>query len=226
MNEFSMESKSLSVGILIHSRTVLEKKDYVSTGVLTFAEGDILELELSEYKMFELGDVVKATIYSPGGIYTFKSNVIALDDNTVIILNPPENQKKFVERREHPRIDTEQKGLIHSIQHETLPKKEFGKPLSITINNVSLGGVGFYIHDELDISQESQVSLNMDIGVNISFMAEVVRREESEYGTYYGARYIQFPDDKMNSLRAFVLREQVQNHLAKKKKEIKKRLFK
>ena len=48
--------------VLIDSRAVLGKDDFVATGVLTYAQGDIIEIELPEYDVFQLGDKVKMTV--------------------------------------------------------------------------------------------------------------------------------------------------------------------
>ncbi|MDF2960924.1 MAG: hypothetical protein K0S39_2659, partial [Paenibacillus sp.] len=214
-------------GILLHSRTVVEKDDFVSTGLLTYAEGDIVEVEIPEYKVFNLGDSVKITVYSPGGIYTFKSTVIAKDHGALIIINPPQNQSRFVEKREHPRIEVNQKGALHAITClNTNEKHRLAKTVGLTVHNISISGIGFALNDdELDLSSASIIEAELDLGLRIQVAAEIVRRENSLGGFYYGARYVGMESDKATSLRAFVLKKQIESHFKEKKLKEFKREF-
>ena len=74
------ETQEPNMSILVHCRTVVEKKDYVSTGILTYAEGDMVEVEIGDYQLFDLGTIVKLTIYTPAGIFMFNTTVIAKDE--------------------------------------------------------------------------------------------------------------------------------------------------
>ena len=50
--------------VLIECQAVMSKDDFVSTGILTYAQGDIMEIELPEYDVFQLGDKAKMTLYT------------------------------------------------------------------------------------------------------------------------------------------------------------------
>lgn len=217
-------------GILLHSRTVVEKKDFVSTGILSYAEGDILEIEMSEYKAFELGDSVKLTVYSPGGIYGFLSTVVAKDHGALIIINPPQNQKRFAEKREHPRVDVKQKGTLLSFTRGAQggAAASSGSPANVglTVQNISISGLGFVVDDNVGLEQNMMLEAELDLGFPMPIKAEIVRLETTENGHYYGARYVDMAADKANSLRAFVLKKQVEVHFSKKRVDAVKRIFK
>lgn len=88
---------------LVHSRTIVEKQDYVTTGISTYVEGELLGIDLNEYKRFELGDSVQLTFYSPAGIHRLQSTIIAKDEGSIAVIFPP-RAFQFVEKRESPRV--------------------------------------------------------------------------------------------------------------------------
>ncbi|TVY09381.1 PilZ domain-containing protein [Paenibacillus cremeus] len=211
-------------GILMQSRTVVEKKDFVSTGVLTYAEGDILEIEIAEYKAFKLGESVKLTVYSPGGIYPFESTVVAIDHGALMVINPPQNRNLFAEKRESPRVNVSQSGKITSITKPFRIKQPLESQVELLVQNISVIGVGFKVLDMIDIPKLAKVDVSLDLGFELACSVEIVRTEPLEVGCFYGAKYIDLPADKMNPLRAFVLKHQVMNHYSVKREEEEKRL--
>jgi c-di-GMP-binding flagellar brake protein YcgR len=225
--KYTSEKFKNPAGVLLHSRTVVEKKDFVSTGLLSYAEGDILEVEIPEYKIFDLGDSVKLSVYSAAGIYTFQSTVVAKDNGALIVINPPQNRRRFIEKRENPRIEVNEKGTLHSIiSTQTNEKQPFGAGVGLTVHNISVSGLGFAIKEDLDLGQSTVIEADLDLGFKMPCVAEIVRREKIEVGYYYGARYMEMEPDKANSLRAFVLKKQVESYFSKKNIELIKRTFK
>lgn len=209
-------------GILLHSRTMVEKKDFVSTGILTYAEGDIIEIEMSEYKAFGLGDKVKLTVYSPGGVYVFESTVVARDHGALMVINPPYNQSRFVEKRAHPRVKVNQSGVIVSIKDGEGAPRLLEKSVELTVQNMSISGMGFTVPEHVGIHHHSMVNVVLDLGFTMQCSAEIIRMETAGDGYYYGARYVDMDPDKANSLRAFILKIQVESHYTLKKEEMNK----
>jgi len=202
---------------LLESRAMLEKKDFVSTGMLTYAEGDLFEIEISEWQLFHLGDNVKVTIYSPFGILTFESTVIARDSGGVMIINPPDIQRRFLDRRQHPRIDVSQAGTIQAIYQEPFRSKPLESPITLTVKDISLGGIGFLLQSgEREFLQTSHLGIELDLGFTMVSKAEIMRKSPSEEGVFYGAKFIEVPPDKMTSFRAFILRVQVEHYATQK----------
>jgi c-di-GMP-binding flagellar brake protein YcgR len=227
--EFKEEPNVPMMSILVHSRTVMEKKDYVSTGILTYAEGDMLEVEIGDYFLFELGDLVKVTIYTPVGIFMFNTTVIAKDDGSLIMINPPENRKKFSEKRMHTRIDLQRKGMMTGIYPQGGPAKQpFVKPLECFIKNLSQNGIGFTI-ESLKLTVGEYIEISLNFGMSLVCKAEIMRVDEVESEIYYGAELINISPEQMMALRAFILKLQVEQHVNRKKIEktdAKKRVFK
>lgn len=224
--EMTAEKYKSPGGILLHSRTVVEKDNFVSTGVLTYAEGDILEVEMTEYKAFELGDSVKLTVYSPGGIYGFTSTVVAKDHGALMIINPPQNQKRFAEKRESPRVEVSQNGAIFAFTPFGGKKQDLIEKVELDLRNISISGIGFTVRSDIKLVNEMLVDAELDLGFLLPVQAEIIRSEATEHGLYFGARYVDLRADRANSLRAFVLKKQVETHFSQKRNELEKRIFK
>ncbi|UJF33294.1 PilZ domain-containing protein [Paenibacillus hexagrammi] len=203
--------------ILIDSKAVLDKRDFVATGVITYVLGDIIEIELPQYNIFQLGDKIKVTIYTKSGLFVFDTSVVAKDHGSIIVINPPDNRKKFTEKREFPRIEIVKGGLLHGLHDIQRRKHQFERPVSINIKNISLSGVGFTVDDNIHLDTTAHLELELLLGFSISCLTEVVRRETQDTGIYYGARYINVPDAKTNALRAFILKNQVEAYFVQKK---------
>ncbi|NEW08922.1 PilZ domain-containing protein [Paenibacillus sp. SYP-B3998] len=208
--------------ILIDSKAVVSKKDFVSTGVLTYALGDIMEVELPHIEAFKLGDKVKVTIYSKSGLFVFETTVVAKDGGSLIVINPPENRRKFTEKREFPRIDVAQEGIIFGVHDmHKKNKHQFEQPIGFSIKNMSVNGLGFTIEDNSIVEKILQKHLHLEVELKLSFslscIMEVVRKEKRDHGFYYGARYIDILDTHTNALRGFILKNQVESYFIQKK---------
>jgi c-di-GMP-binding flagellar brake protein YcgR len=207
-------------GIKMQSKTVVMNNHYVSTGVLTYVEGDIIEIEMSDLKSFALGDKVKITIYSTGGIHVFDSHVVAKNKDAIIILNPPENKDKFAERREHPRVQIEEEGILHTIvEASTKQRRELEDPLQVTLKNISISGIGFLLYGHFALANSTELELDAMLGERLHVKAEVVRCEKTEFGYFYGAQFTDMEQDKLNLLRAYVLTQQVGWYYRKKEED-------
>lgn len=219
-----------SANVLVQCRTVVEKDGFVSTGILTAVEGDMLEVEIGDFKQFELKENVKLTVYSPAGIYIINSIIIAKDDGSLMVINPPHNQRKFQERRGHHRVDTARNGVILSIPSlgGAESREELAKPVPVVVNNISVSGIGFTVKETLVIPKSGRVEMEIDFGSQTPCAVEIVRSQEGgeEGEVYYGGKFIDLPEDKLNSLRAFILKAQVEFHATNKNEDKEKRSFK
>lgn len=220
--EFTEVKNIPSPTVLIHCRTVVEKKDFVSTGLLTVVEGDMVEIEIGDYKQFDLGDNVKVTIYTPAGIYMFHSTIIAKDHGSLMVINPPENQRKFEEKREHPRVEVDGTGVLSVAGGEPFS----GEPIQLQVKNISVSGIGFTVPEDVKLPERTMVTLGLDLGTRFECTAEIIRSEASESGVFYGARYVSLPQDKINTLRAYILKAQVESHANRKQEDQRRRVFK
>ncbi|OXM86427.1 PilZ domain-containing protein [Paenibacillus rigui] len=218
--EYSGEKYKSPAGILLNSRTAVETEFFVSTGVLSYAEGDLLEIEIPEYARFQLGDSAKITVYSPGGIYTFLSRVVAKGEGALVFINPPANRNRFVEKREHPRVEVNEAGTLRT----TLASATETNPM--IIQNISVSGLGFTFQEELKLGSTYQMEAELGQGCSLRCEVEIMRMERIGEEHYYGARYVGLGTDKVRPLRAFILKKQVELHFERKKKESSKRTFK
>lgn len=225
--DFTEEKYKSPLSVLLHSRTAIEKSNFISTGIITYIEGDLIEVEIPEYKLFELGDPVKLTVYSPGGIFSFESTVVAKDSGAVMIINPPANQKRFAEKRELARVEVSNVAVIRSaLEGWSSEEKAAFNDVHVEVKNLSLGGIGFFAPAHFSAGKGKVVEMGLDLGFALDCSIEIVRFEKAEDSLFVGARYKQIVPEKLNSLRAFVLRKQVEAHFRSKNNANNKRVFK
>jgi len=204
------------ISVLLECKTVIEKKDFVAAGTLTYAHGDIIEIELPQCGNFDLKESVKIIIYTRNGMFVFETMVVARSDDSLVVINPPENRRKFVDKREHPRVDVRHQGSLHSI-HDRTGLKAMEEPIPLTVSNVSLNGAGFVLGYDLGVAPGTALAVELDLGFPLAVKAEVVRKVKTEQGFFYGTRFDAVPAELTNTLRAFVLRKQVEDYFLKKK---------
>jgi c-di-GMP-binding flagellar brake protein YcgR len=221
------ETQEPNMSILVHCRTVVEKKDYVSTGILTYAEGDMVEVEIGDYQLFDLGSNVKLTIYTPSVMFIFNTTVIAKDVGFLMLINPPENRRKFSEKRKETRIDLDKGGFLLGIRPRgSSEKKAFAEPIDVSINNISQSGIGFTVDGDLELKIDDHIEITANLGIELLCMAQVVRAEKLEAGTQYGAEIKIIPAEQNIALRSLILKSQVVHRSSLKKAESQKRVFK
>jgi hypothetical protein len=197
---------------------VIEKNGFVSMGIITFIEGDVMEIEMSQYKQYGLGDHVKIVIYSTEGMLQLYTSVIAKETGFLILITPPKIQQKLLNKRQHPRVDVQGEGWIRSItdvvRKETI---ELTESAGITIHNVGIGGLGFTSTFPLQLKEKMLLSLQFQMDTDYFCTIEVAHVKKSEKGIYYGSIFKELPKDKANNLRAFILRQQVENRFKQKR---------
>lgn len=203
--------------VLLYCRTVVETGDYVTTGVTTYAEGDLIEVELPEYERFSLKEAVKISVYSPVGLLVFRSTVIAVGEGSIVVLGSPQLASRFGEVRQHPRVHIAVPGFVHAAGSG--PDES---PVSITAENISLGGIGFKVFEERDIDRICRLDLPLTDQLQLACDIEIVRREEKDTHLYYGAKFLSLPGDLVQSLRAYIMRRQVDLYYEHKRAEKRK----
>ncbi|MDR6553685.1 PilZ domain-containing protein [Paenibacillus qinlingensis] len=210
--------------VLIDSRAVLAKDDFVATGILTYAQGDIMEIELPEYDVFQLGDKAKMTLYTKSGLFVLDTTVVAREPGSLIVINPPENRKKFSEKREFPRVNVKNIGQIFGFQNiQQKEQYQLEQAIEISIKNISMSGLGFTINDSSMIDailhKKCQLQVQLDLGFEMPCMLEIIRKEKQEGSYYYGASFESVPAEQSNALRGFILRNQIQTYFEQKRDE-------
>mgnify|MGYP003818466823 CR=1 FL=1 len=215
----------LPLNILLHCRTVVESQNFVTTGLMTHVEGELFEVELSEFESFQLGEKVKLTVYSPAGIQTFHSTVFAKYEGAIALIQPPEVQKRFEEKRGHPRVEAE--GSIHIAGglDPTGNQLTFEEPLQVVMRNISVSGVGFEAPDLPLLIRDTKLRARVEIDITFDCELHIVRRERKDNLIMVGATMTVLEPDKLRPLRALILKRQVERNVkSRKEKDFKLKL--
>ncbi|WP_127533549.1 PilZ domain-containing protein [Paenibacillus kobensis] len=249
------EKELIAPKALVHSRTIVEKQDYVTTGISTYVEGELLGIDLNEYKRFELGDSVQLTFYSPVGIHRLQSTIIGKDEGSIAVIFPPK-AFQFVEKRESPRVQVEAYGRLRVGMADLTPidqmKLQWSQELSvedldegllarleqlidspasseslvsdkeeeieegvipISIRNISTSGIGFVVERSTFVPLAAGDSVAAELRIEgqlpLPCKLVIVRSEDRPEGRYYGARIEEIRHEQQRTLRAYILREQV-----------------
>jgi c-di-GMP-binding flagellar brake protein YcgR len=199
--------------ILMQSRTVVENLEYVATGLLTYAEGDIVEIELDEHQRFKLGEAVKITIYSPAGILVFSSTVIAKGYDSIMVLNSREISSKFGEERQYPRINVDASATISTSLTQYSEKGSTASPINTTctIQNISLGGLGFLGPKEQWLKPDAliQMEIQLDFILSCTCTVKIIRDVAGDEFQYCGVQFTELPNNTIHTLRGFILKKQL-----------------
>ncbi|MFC4601911.1 PilZ domain-containing protein [Cohnella hongkongensis] len=222
-NRVALSDKDLlPLNVLLHCRTVVEGKNFVTTGVMTYVEGELFEVEIPEFEQFDLGETVKLTVYSPAGIQSMSSIVFAKYEGAIALLQPPELQKRFKERREHPRVEIDGsvkrvRVLSDSGEGADVPDAE-----SLKIHDISISGISFSGSDAPHFASKSRLRATIEIGITFDCELEIVRRERLEESILCGARMHVVEPEMLRPLRALILRQQVQKNANTRRSAVKK----
>lgn len=211
-----MLRESITLGVFLHCRTVVEKQNqpYVTTGVITGVEGELFEIEVGDFRQFQLGDLVRLSIYSPAGIQAFQSVVFAKCHGAIAVIQPPALQTKFGDKREHVRVETEGTVVITgTADGEGSLSGLAGEPLELPLRDISAAGVGFCAPEEPVPEKGTRLQARIRIAFEFSCKLAVVRRERFEDRRVCGARLILEDEETQRSLRAFILRQQVDKYI-------------
>lgn len=208
------------LNVLLHCRTVIESANFVTTGVMTNVEGELFEVELHDFEQFELGESVKMTVYSPAGLHTFQSMVFAKYEGAIALLLPPNTQKRFKERREHPRVSVTGNAQVYFAVSESGEEIPLESPLELTVHDISLSGIGISGPDAPQINRNMRLKANVEIGLGFDCELEVIRRERQEDTVILGAKMRLIEPEKLRPLRALILRQQVEKHAELRKEAL------
>ncbi|MFC4103114.1 PilZ domain-containing protein [Paenibacillus xanthanilyticus] len=217
---YGKEMTTYPLETLLHSRTVVEKDGYVSTGLLTHVEGEMLEIEMSEFKSFHLGDPVHLTLYSPVGIQRMQSTVIAKAEGSLAVLLPPKSLAGLEEKREANRVEVRLDGRLQPSVRANQTEAEEGDEQQAVFKtkNVSLSGIGFETVHNVKLRIGDLLPAVVSMGFELSCHIEIVRSETEGEFCFYGARFVELNELQARMLRAFLIREQVSNYYRVKEK--------
>jgi c-di-GMP-binding flagellar brake protein YcgR len=210
---------SISDSSLVGSHAVIEGKNYIAMGKVSFIEGEIFEVEFPQYKNFYPGDAVKIIIYSSGSRLRFETAVIAQDTGTIIMLTPHKMLEKFLQRREHPRISVDIPGLIYSVTDVSLNQTDnLPDPCKIAIDNISLNGIGFSA-EGLEFKEKTIIFTELKFEHPILCPIQIIHKKQIDQGMHFGGKFIDLKQVQLNSIRALILKHQIEIYCEHKKNE-------
>lgn len=225
-SKLSDNSMGYDISVLIDAKAVVEKKDYVSTGTLTYVAGELLEIEFPQYDQFLLGEKVKVMIYAKGGIYVFESTVLAKDSGALVVLNPPENRRKFQDKRQDPRVPVNEKARVLSLfEIARKVERKFPDPLNVRLDNISMSGIGLVIDADIPLQARNQLLLELDLGVQFECRTEIVHLQRHKGGYRCGTRIIELKDDHAQWLRSYILKSQIETYYREKTEKLRQALM-
>ncbi|SDX66701.1 PilZ domain-containing protein [Paenibacillus sp. CF384] len=217
---------NFAIKALLHSRTMVEKEGYVATGVLAHAEGEMMEVELTEFKNFELGEPVSLTIYSPVGIQRLQSTIIAKAEGSIAVIFPLRSLSGLDEKRESPRIDIEARGTISRTYSQEVEDSKGNKmtieatdSFDIELRNISDTGIGFSLMSPPTLAQGEILQASLALGFQLDCKVEIIRKDDGNEWKFYGARFQELDEQQQRALRAYLLRMQIEAYFKLKKEK-------
>ncbi|REK68593.1 MAG: PilZ domain-containing protein [Cohnella sp.] len=221
----NQERELLPLKVLLHCRTAVEKENFLTTGVMTQVEGELFEIELHEFDLFELGETVKLTVYSPAGIHSFTSIVFAKYEGAIAVIQPPDLHLRFQERREFYRVEASGTARILRVVQADGTVKLLPRPLEASLRDISLGGVGMTMPESPELAKAKRLGAIIDLGFTFACDLEIMRCVREDEGLFFGLKMKVLDHDKLRPLRAYVLRQQVEKHVQSRSMDSGKRSF-
>lgn len=181
-----------------------------------------MDVELPEYEQFQLGERVKVTVYSPVGIIVFATIIIARHQGALLFIYPPNQQYRFIDRRENTRVKVRKHGFVNALCTEDGEVIPLTNPTPMHLYDISLNGLGFVLLSDESLAVDSRVRAELHIGFTLSCELRIVRFEMRDGVGSCGAELITTSEADARGLRAFILKEQIESYAELKAK--KKRL--
>ena len=202
---------------IVGIHVMIEGSDAVSAGTLTYVEGDILEVQISNSKAYNLGEPVKLVMYSPDGILNMQSSIVARDVDSVFVLTPAKIIQTYLRRRKQPRVDVREKVKILQVDGSSPGDSDELQPNAV-IGNIGLGGMGFSA--TIPLKENQIITFEWDLEGAFAYRGRIIHTRMIPNGYFYGAEFVDFPNAKLNLLRAYILRKQIENRQEQKRVSI------
>ncbi|KRE49531.1 flagellar brake protein [Paenibacillus sp. Soil522] len=203
---------------LVGCFVTLEGTKNLHSGKVSFAEGEVFEIEFPQSKYFAPGDVVKVTIYTPEGMFFFDTSVIAQGFKELFLLFPSDIYSQFLKRRKFPRLKVTISGTIHLINDDGNSDQKSQQELPVEIHDISQGGIGF--SSNLPIPTNSLLSIIIQLDTPISCILEVVHKREHKDSKFFGCDFKDLSPNQMIALRSWILRKQIEMRFNTKQSQL------
>lgn len=198
----------LNENSLLGSFVTLEGTKNLDSGKISFVEGELFEIEFPQFKCYAPGDVVKVTIYTHEGMVFFDTTVIAQGSKEIILLLPSDIYSQILKKRQFPRLEISIPGTIYLISDDGDDDQNSQLELPVEIHDISQGGIGF--SSVLPILTKSLISIIIQLETPLSCTLEVIHTREYKDNRFYGCNFKDLSPNKMNALRAWILRKQIE----------------
>jgi c-di-GMP-binding flagellar brake protein YcgR len=200
--------------VIVGIPVMIEGSDAVSAGTLAYVEGDILEVQISNSKAYTLGEPVKLVMYSPDGILNMQSSIVARDVDSVFVLTPAKIIQTYLKRRKQPRVDVREKVKILRVDGSAPGEPGEMQPNAV-IGNIGLGGMGFSA--TIPLKENQIITFEWNLEGMFTCRARIIHAHLIPNGYFYGSEFVDFPNAKLNLLRAYILRKQIENRQEQKR---------
>lgn len=169
---------------------------------VTDTKEDFFEVQLKTDEMYNKDETVELFSITPQGLLYFETHVTDVIDNNVKMLYPLAH--KFLQRREYTRIDFPKNVL--------LKEKDKDTNIKVTILDISAGGMKISSHDELSLSKDYKVNVEVDRSIKIDCLFQPIRIEADNINGYtVSGRFKILKNIDRISLVQFCFKKQMEN---------------
>lgn len=213
------DNRKLRTSDLVGCRIVLEllQDHHINTGIVNFIQGDLIEIDIEASKIdsYKLGSLVKCALYTGMGIKVFHTSIVAKTATALMVLNHPVILEMLHEKREYYRVEVNEKGVIRSVRGAAKQAIPLANPVEIRIADISQGGIKFQLEEGSgsEIAEEDLIDTQIVIANPVECTIQITRKEVvggSEGFVNLGAKFVNLPDTYLNSLRAYILKKQIE----------------
>lgn len=160
------------------------------------------EIELKTDENYHINETVELFSITPQGLLYFETLISEVNQNKVKLLFPIAH--KFLQRREYSRVDFS-KNIF-------LKEKDSDKNIKSSILDISAGGMKISSFDELSLSKDYNVKVEIDRSIQIDCLFQPIRIEADNINGYtVSGRFKLLKNIDRISLVQFCFKKQMEN---------------
>ncbi len=176
------------------------------TGATRCSVTDVLEgffeIELKTDENYNINETVELFSITPQGLLYFETLISEVDKNKVKLLYPISH--RFLQRREYSRVDFS-KNIF-------LKENESDNNIRASILDISAGGMKISSFEELSISKDYKVNVEIDRNIQIDCLFQPIRIEADNINGYtVSGRFKLLKNIDRISLVQFCFKKQMEN---------------
>ncbi len=160
------------------------------------------EIELKTTETYNPNETVELFSITPQGLLYFETHISEVNQNRVKLLYPISH--KFLQRREYSRVDF--------TKNIFLKEKDSDKNIRASILDISAGGMKISAFEELSLSKDYQVNVEIDRSMQIDCLFQPIRIEADNHNGYtVSGRFKLLKNIDRISLVQFCFKKQMEN---------------